>query len=172
MSRKSIILAASFLVLAALALAACAPTEVVKTVVVTQEVQVVQTQVVNQVQTQVVKETSVVEVQKPSFSTPDPITGDLNVRQAMAYCTNKLDLLKAAYPLSTEEDRAALVMNTFIPTKHWAYAGDANITIYNFDVEKGKALLEGDGWVMDENTSRIVAMSFCEPRSWTRVLSS
>ena len=28
-------------------------------------------------------------------------------------------------------------------------------------------------WVSDETrTSRIVAMSFCEPRSWTRVLSS
>ncbi len=150
MSRKSIILTLSFLALVALALAACAPTEVVKTVVVTQEVQVVQTQVVQQ--TQVVKETSIVEVQKPSFSTPDPITGDLNVRQAMAYCTNKLDLLKAAYPLSTEADRAALVMNTEIPTKHWAYAGDANLTLYPFDVEKGKSVLEADGWVMDENT--------------------
>jgi len=139
------ILTLSFLALVALALAACAPQEVVRTVVVTQEVQVVQTQVVQQ--TQVVKETSVVEVQKPSFSTPDPITSDLNVRQAMSYCTNKDDLLKGAYPLSTEADRAVLVMNTFIPTKHWAYAGDANITIYPFDVEKGKSILEADGWV-------------------------
>jgi ABC-type transport system substrate-binding protein len=125
---------------------------VIKTVVVTQEVQVVQTQQVQVVQTQVVKETSVVEVQKPSFSTPDPITSDLAVRQGMAYCTNKLDLLKAAYPLSTDTDRQALVMNTEIPTKHWAYAGDANITVYPFDVEKGKSVLEADGWVMDENT--------------------
>ena len=46
MSRKSIFLALSFLALVALALAACTPTEVVKTVVVTQEVPLIQTQVV------------------------------------------------------------------------------------------------------------------------------
>src|SRR4030042_439081 len=40
MSRKSIFLALSFLALVARALAACSPTEVVKTVIVTQEVQV------------------------------------------------------------------------------------------------------------------------------------
>ena len=49
MSRKSIILALSFLALVALALAACAPTEVVKTVVVTQEVQVAGTPVIQEV---------------------------------------------------------------------------------------------------------------------------
>ena len=43
-------------------------------------------------------------------------------------------------------------MNTVIPTKHWAYAGDANITIYNFDPEMGKSVLEAAGWVVDENT--------------------
>jgi peptide/nickel transport system substrate-binding protein len=49
MSRKSIFLALSFLALLALALAACTPTEVVKTVVVTQEVQVAGTPVVQEV---------------------------------------------------------------------------------------------------------------------------
>ncbi len=150
MSRKSIFIALSFLALVALALAACTPTEVIKTVIVTQEVPQIQTQVVQSTVT--VKETQVVEVAAPSFSTPDPLTSDLAVRQAMAYCTNKLDLLQAAYPLSTEEQRKALVMNTFIPTKHWAYAGDENITIYPFAPEKGKAVLEAAGWVLDENT--------------------
>ncbi len=50
MSRKSIIiLTLSFLALAAIALAACAPTEVIKTVVVTQEVQVAGTPVIQEV---------------------------------------------------------------------------------------------------------------------------
>jgi peptide/nickel transport system substrate-binding protein len=49
MSRKSILLALSFLALVALALAACTPTEVVKTVVVTQEVMVEGTPVVQEV---------------------------------------------------------------------------------------------------------------------------
>jgi ABC-type transport system substrate-binding protein len=41
-------------------------------------------------------------------------------------------------------------MNTFIPTSHWAYAGDDNVTIYAFDVEKGKALLDEAGWTLQE----------------------
>ncbi len=50
MSRKSIvILTLSFLALTAIALAACAPTEVVKTVIVTQEVQVAGTPVIQEV---------------------------------------------------------------------------------------------------------------------------
>ena len=49
MSRKSIFLALSFVALVALALAACTPTEVVKTVVVTQEVQVAGTPVIQEV---------------------------------------------------------------------------------------------------------------------------
>jgi peptide/nickel transport system substrate-binding protein len=49
MSRKSIFLALSMMALVALALAACTPTEVVKTVVVTQEVQVAGTPVIQEV---------------------------------------------------------------------------------------------------------------------------
>jgi ABC-type transport system substrate-binding protein len=37
-------------------------------------------------------------------------------------------------------------MNTFIPTKHWAYAGDANITLYPFDATKGASVLDAAGW--------------------------
>lgn len=85
-------------------------------------------------------------VEQTSFTTPHPILGDLRVRQALSYCTNKADLIKSVYPLLTEEEQASLVMNTFIPRAHWAYAGDENVTVYEFDPEKGKALLEEAGW--------------------------
>jgi ABC-type transport system substrate-binding protein len=85
-----------------------------------------------------------------SYTTPHPILGDLKVRQALAYCTNKTDLIKSVYPLLDEATQQSLVMNTFIPTSHWAYAGDENITIYNFDPEKGKALLDEAGWTLGE----------------------
>lgn len=85
-----------------------------------------------------------------SYTTPHPILGDLKVRQALSYCTNKADLLKSVYPLLNEEEQAKLVMNTFIPRDHWAYAGDENVTIYPYDVEKGKALLEEAGWTLAE----------------------
>ena len=60
------------------------------------------------------------------------------------------DLAKAGYPLLTDEQAKGLVMDTFIPKASWAYAGDENITIYPFDVEKGKALLEEDGWTIGD----------------------
>jgi peptide/nickel transport system substrate-binding protein len=147
-TRKHILVVLSFVLIAAFALSACQPVvqtvEVVKTVEVDKPVEVVTTQEVTVVETQVV------EVEKAAFTTPHPILGDLKVRQAMAYCTNKLELVQSVYPLITPEQQEALVMNTFIPKTQWAYAGDENITIYPFDPEKGMALLEEDGWVMDE----------------------
>ena len=55
-----------------------------------------------------------------SYTTPHPILGDLKVRQALSYCTNKNDLIKSVYPLLSEEEQGKLVMHTFIPTSHWA----------------------------------------------------
>ncbi|NTU74800.1 MAG: peptide ABC transporter substrate-binding protein [Anaerolineaceae bacterium] len=134
MKRTKMLLVVGLVLLAILALAACKP--------------VVETVTVEVVKTEVVQETVVVE--KPSFSTPNPILSDLKVRQAMAYCTNKLDIAKAVFPLLTEDQQKDLIMNTFIPRSHWAYAGDANITMYPFDVEKGKALLDEAGWKVPE----------------------
>ncbi|MBI5944846.1 MAG: peptide ABC transporter substrate-binding protein [Chloroflexi bacterium] len=88
-----------------------------------------------------------------SFTTPHPILGDLKVRQALSYCTNKADLIKSVYPLVNEETQANLIMNTFIPTSHWAYAGDENVTIYPFDAAKGAALLDEAGWTLAEGAS-------------------
>lgn len=148
LTQKRIYAVLSILVLASMVLAACAtPTAQVieKTVevVTTKEVPVVQTQVVTQ-------EVMVTQAPVKAFTTPDPILSDIKVRQALAYCTNKLDLIKSVYPLLTEDEQKALVMDTFIPKSHWAYAGDSNITIYPFDVEKGKALLDEAGWKLAE----------------------
>jgi ABC-type transport system substrate-binding protein len=134
----------AFVVIASMVMAACQPQTIIQTVEVTKEVKVVETQVVQ------VEKTSVVEVERKAFTTPNPILGDLKVRQALAYCTNKVDLAKAGYPLLTDEQAQGLVMNTFIPKAHWAYAGDANVTIYDFSVDKGKALLDEAGWKMAE----------------------
>ncbi len=145
--------AISLLIAAGLALAACqGPTSVevpVPVTVVVKETQpaVVQTQIVNQ--TQVVEVP--VEVQAGSFSRPHPIFTDLRVRQAIAYCTNKEELLAAVYPLLSDEQRSALVMNTNIPRDHWAYAGDENITIYPFDPAQGATLLDEAGWTLLED---------------------
>jgi ABC-type transport system substrate-binding protein len=146
MKQKSMV-ALALLVIASMVLAACQPQTIVQTVIVetTKEVKVIETQVV--------EKTQIVEVERKAFTTPNPILSDLKVRQAFAYCTNKVDLAKAGYPLLTTEEAANLVMNTFIAKNHWAYAGDANITIYPFDPAKGQALLEEAGWKLAEGAA-------------------
>jgi len=147
-TRKTILVAFSLLIITAFVLSACQP--VVQTVEV--PVEVIKTEVVEVVTTQevTVVETQVVEVEREAFTTPHPILGDLRVRQALAYCTNKLELVQSVYQNISPEAQEALVMNSWIPNDHWAYAGDENITIYPFDPEKGMALLEEAGWTLPE----------------------
>ncbi|NUQ85156.1 MAG: peptide ABC transporter substrate-binding protein [Anaerolineales bacterium] len=130
------------LVTVSMALAACGPAPTAppaEQVVVTQEV--------------IVTQEVEVEVEREAFTTPHPILSDLRVRQAIAHCTNKPDLIKSVYPLLDEEEQASLVMHTFIPRAHWAYAGDENITIYDFDPAKGAALLDEAGWTLAEGAT-------------------
>jgi ABC-type transport system substrate-binding protein len=147
-TRSRIMAALSVLLVAAFVLSACQPA--VQTVTVEKTVEVPVEKTVQVVETQVVEQTKVIEVERKAFTTPHPILSDLKVRQALSYCTNKLDLIKAVYPLLDEETQKGLVMNTFIDRSSWAYAGDENITIYPFDVEKGKALLDEAGWKLKE----------------------
>jgi len=145
---KTILVGLSLLLVAAFVLSACQP--------VVQTVEVIKTEVVKEevVVTEIVKEevvvTEIVEVEKGAFTTPHPILGDLKVREAIAYCTNKAELIQSVYPLLAPEEQAKLVMNTFIPRASWAYAGDENITVREFDPEKGKALLDEAGWTLPE----------------------
>jgi ABC-type transport system substrate-binding protein len=151
--RKRSVRLFSLLLAAGLALAACQPGSVeVPVTVVVRETQpaVVQTQVVNQ--TQVVEVEVPVEVAQGAFTRPHPILSDLRVRQAIAYCTDKEELLASVYPLLSAEQRSALVMHTNIPRSHWAYAGDENITIYPFDPAMGGALLDEAGWTLNPDT--------------------
>jgi ABC-type transport system substrate-binding protein len=143
MKNKSMF-ALAMLVIASMVLAACQPQTIIQTqiVEVTREVEVVETQVV--------EVTEIVEVERAAFTVPHPILSDLKVRQAMAHCTNKADLAKAGYPLLTTEEAQTLVMDTFIPTAHWAYAGAENVTQYPFDVAAGGALLDEAGWTQAE----------------------
>ncbi len=131
------------LALLALTLTACQSQVIVQTQVVEvpEVVQVIQTQVVEQT----------VEVPATQTPAPHPILGDARVRQAIAYCTNRAELLGAVYPWLPAEERAKLEMNSFIPRGHWAYAGDdPNFARYPFDPAKGAALLDEAGWTLAE----------------------
>ncbi|WP_129673180.1 ABC transporter substrate-binding protein [Candidatus Chloroploca sp. Khr17] len=117
--------------------------------VVRETVVVVQT--AEPVRETVVVEQTVVPEPEPSepeaggaFTTPHPVLSDINVRQAIAYCTNRPELIASVYPFLDEEQQAGLLMDTFIPKSHWAVNND--VTTYPFDPEQGQALLEEAGW--------------------------
>ncbi len=84
------------------------------------------------------------------FTTPHPILSDLKVRQAIAYCTNRPELISSVYPFLSADEQKGLLMDTFLPQGHWALAKDG-ITTYPFDAKKGAALLEEAGWKLPKD---------------------
>ena len=136
--------------LVSLVVTACQGQQVeVPVTVVVRETQQVEVEVV---QTQIVNQTQVVEVEVPTeneaFSRPHPILSDLRVRQAIAHCTNRPELIASVYPIV--EDPTVLLMDSFIPTDHWAHAD--GLQQYPFDVDAGIALLEEAGWTDPDAT--------------------
>ncbi len=83
------------------------------------------------------------------YSTPHPILSDLKVRQAIAHCINRDELITASY--SYVDDPDSLQMDSFIPKTHWAHLQDYDFPQY--DVEAGKALLDEAGWTQAEGDS-------------------
>jgi ABC-type transport system substrate-binding protein len=108
-------------------------------------------------ETVVVQETVEVEVEGDpaaptvveAYTTPHPILSDLRVRQALAYCSNRPEVIASVYPFLDEEQQQGLLMDTFLPQGHWALATDG-ITTYPYDPETGQALLEEAGWTSEE----------------------
>jgi ABC-type transport system substrate-binding protein len=140
----------SILIVLAFVLSACATQPVAEPQTVVQTVEVVKTV---EVEKEVVT-TEVVEVEKASFTTPHPILGDLRVRQAIAYCTNRPELIASVYPWLPEDQRANLMMYTNIPRISWAaYYGD-EVEKYDFDAAKGAALLDEAGWTLPEGDTQ------------------
>ena len=63
------------------------------------------------------------EVAAEDFTTPHPILSDIKVRQAIAHCINRDELIASVYPFLTDEQKAELRMDTNLPKTHWAYKG-------------------------------------------------
>ncbi|NJL34984.1 MAG: hypothetical protein HC893_15465 [Chloroflexaceae bacterium] len=57
------------------------------------------------------------------FSTPHPILSNLQVRRAIAHCTNRLELIESVYPYLEDGQKEGLLINTFLTSDHWAYPG-------------------------------------------------
>ncbi len=142
-NHKHALMALAFVTIASILLTACAapaPVEVPVTVVVKETQQV-------EVQIPVIQ-TQVVEVEAPSYSKPHPILGDLKVRQAIAFCTNRAELIQSVYTWLPADQQANLFMDTNIPGVSWAHYAGPEIVKYDFDAAKGMALLEEAGWTV------------------------
>ncbi len=85
-----------------------------------------------------------------AWTTPHPVLGDIRFRQALAYCTNRPELIASVYPFLGEEEQQELLMDTFLPQGHWALAPEDQITTYPFDPEQGQQLLDEAGWTLPE----------------------
>lgn len=77
---------------------------------------------------------------------PHPILGDLNVRRAIAYCTDREALVASVYPSLDVTQTQALLRDSFIPTNHWAY-NDLTMK-YPYSPTLGQQLLDTAGWTL------------------------
>lgn len=81
------------------------------------------------------------------FNLKRPIVGDLQVRRALAYATNRSEIIAkvlhgSAIPADTDQQ----------PLHSWAYTND--IVHYPYDPAKARALLDADGWKVGPNGIR------------------
>jgi ABC-type transport system substrate-binding protein len=134
-------------------LAACAgsaaPQVVRETVVVKETVPPVTVKETVVVEAPTAEAAPTTEAAAGAFTTPNPILGDVKVRQAIAYCTNRPELIKSVYPFLDDAEQKKLLMDTFVPQGHWALATEGLVS-YPFDPDKGKALLDEAGWKAPE----------------------
>jgi ABC-type transport system substrate-binding protein len=90
------------------------------------------------------------------FRDPHPILGDVRVRRAIAYCTDRAALIRSVYSWLT--DLTPFTADSFVPPGHWAYArDDPGFVRYPFDPERGKTLLDEAGWRVGDTEYRLNA---------------
>jgi peptide/nickel transport system substrate-binding protein len=82
------------------------------------------------------------------FNLKKPLFQDVNVRRAIAYATNRQEIIDKIYHGS-----AVLANTDQHPTLSWAY--NPNAVKYPFDLAKARALLDQDGWKVGPDGVRV-----------------
>jgi peptide/nickel transport system substrate-binding protein len=83
-----------------------------------------------------------------TFNLVDPIVGELSVRQAIAYGTDRRALGEAWAP-----PYEPVVLNSFIRPDSSYYAGDANLAVYPFDPARARTILQQADWTDSDGDS-------------------
>ncbi len=80
------------------------------------------------------------------FKMDDPIVGQLAVRQAIAFGTDRATMVAVTFPGSE-------LLNSFMPSRYWAYPG-VSLPDYSFDPTYARQILADAGWI-DRNADGI-----------------
>ena len=119
-----------------------------------------QTQGVEKVSTQIVEKKvevekivtqeveKVVEKAAKDYTTPHPILSDVRIRQAIAHCSNRDDMIASVYTYVDDATKPKLRMDSWIPKTSGRTGGP--YSDYEFTPEKGAALLDEAGWKLPE----------------------
>jgi peptide/nickel transport system substrate-binding protein len=75
-----------------------------------------------------------------------PIFANPEIRQAIAYCIDRDELVSDPSIAASLPDGPAAVQHSYVPADHPLYAGDAGLVRYDFDPARGLALLAKNGW--------------------------
>ncbi len=95
------------------------------------------------------RENVVINLNDPADLTqPHPVLSDLRVRQAIAHGTNREAIAVALYSVQVP------IMNSWIPSDHWAYPGDETLSLYPYDLARAAELLEEAGWILADDGYR------------------
>ncbi len=77
-----------------------------------------------------------------TFNLDDPVTGDIAVRQAIAFGSDRAAMIEAAFPASP-------MLDSYLPPDHWAYTGEG-LMQYDFNPDLARTILEQAGWVDED----------------------
>ena len=78
-----------------------------------------------------------------AFNLDDPILGELAVRKAIAYGTDRQRMLDEAWrPNGTD----GALLDTYVVPGHWAQAIAGGVVTYDYDPTAARAILAGAGW--------------------------
>ena len=77
-----------------------------------------------------------------TFNLDDPVVGELAIRQAIAYGTDRQALGDSWSP-----PYRPIILNSYVRPDSPYYAGDSNLTLYSFDPARARSVLEEAGWI-------------------------
>lgn len=78
------------------------------------------------------------------FNLTNPILNEPAVRQAIAFGTDRQRILDQAF---LPNNNYGAILNSYVPSGHWAQAPSSALSVYPFNPDEARAMLQGAGWI-------------------------